>query len=100
MRDISRLLKASIQYSLDHRDDALTYALQYARDMDKSLADKFVGMYVNEWTSDYGPRGPRSGTAIFAPRLIRPGSFRRQWLSSSSNELPGASVYEPTASDR
>jgi 1,4-dihydroxy-6-naphthoate synthase len=57
MRDISRLLKASIQYSLDHRDDALTYALQYARDMDKSLADRFVGMYVNDWTLDYGPRG-------------------------------------------
>jgi 1,4-dihydroxy-6-naphthoate synthase len=57
MRDISRLLKASIQYSLDHRDAALTYALQYARDMDKSLADQFVGMYVNDWTLDYGPRG-------------------------------------------
>ena len=57
MRDISRLLKASIQYSLDHRDAALTYALNYARDMDKSLADRFVGMYVNEWTLDYGPRG-------------------------------------------
>jgi 1,4-dihydroxy-6-naphthoate synthase len=57
MRDISRLLKASIQYSLDHREAALTYALNYARDMDKSLADRFVGMYVNEWTLDYGPRG-------------------------------------------
>ncbi len=61
MCDISRLLKESIQYSLDHRDAALTYALQYARDMDKSLADQFVGMYVNDWTLDYGPR-PRSGT--------------------------------------
>ena len=57
IRQISRLLKESIQYSLDHRQDALTYALQYARDMDRSLADKFVGMYVNEWTLDYGPRG-------------------------------------------
>ncbi len=57
MHDISRLLKESIQYSLDHRDAALTYALKYARDMDKSLADKFVGMYVNDWTLDYGPRG-------------------------------------------
>ncbi len=54
---VSRLLKESIQYSLDHRSAALDYALQYARDMDKSLADKFVGMYVNEWTLDYGPRG-------------------------------------------
>lgn len=54
---ISRLLKESIRYSLDHRDDALSYALNYARDMDRSLADRFVGMYVNDWTLDYGPRG-------------------------------------------
>lgn len=57
MREISRLLKESIRYALAHRDDALTYALQYGRDLDKSLADKFVGMYVNDWTLDYGPRG-------------------------------------------
>ncbi len=54
---ISRLLKESIRYALAHRDDALSYALQYARDMDRSLADRFVGMYVNDWTLDYGPRG-------------------------------------------
>jgi 1,4-dihydroxy-6-naphthoate synthase len=54
---ISRLLKESIRYALDHRADALDYALRYARDMDRGLADKFVGMYVNEWTLDYGPRG-------------------------------------------
>src|SRR5262249_7911946 len=57
MSQISRLLKESIRYALAHRDDALDYALKYARDMDKSLADKFVGMYVNDWTLDYGPRG-------------------------------------------
>jgi 1,4-dihydroxy-6-naphthoate synthase len=57
IRQISRLLKESIRYSLDHRDAALAYALQYARDMDKGLADRFVGMYVNDWTLDYGPRG-------------------------------------------
>ena len=57
MREISRLIKASIRYSLEHRQDALTYALQYARDMDRDLADRFVGMYVNDWTLDYGPRG-------------------------------------------
>jgi 1,4-dihydroxy-6-naphthoate synthase len=57
IRQISRLLKESIQYGLDHRDEALAYALQYARNMDKSLVDRFVGMYVNEWTLDYGPRG-------------------------------------------
>jgi len=57
IRQISRLLKQSIRYALDHRDDALAYALGYARDMDKGLADRFVGMYVNDWTLDYGPRG-------------------------------------------
>lgn len=57
MRRISRLLKESIRYSLAHRDEALTYALQYARDMDRGLADRFVGMYVNDWTLDYGERG-------------------------------------------
>jgi 1,4-dihydroxy-6-naphthoate synthase len=57
IRQISRLLKESIRYALDHRSEALDYALRYARDMDKSLADRFVGMYVNEWTLDYGPRG-------------------------------------------
>jgi 1,4-dihydroxy-6-naphthoate synthase len=54
---ISRLLKESIRYALAHREDALTYALQYARDMDRKLADQFVGMYVNDWTLDYGSRG-------------------------------------------
>src|SRR5262249_52164352 len=53
----SRLLKESIRYALEHRQDALTYALQYARDMDRGLADRFVGMYVNDWTLDYGERG-------------------------------------------
>jgi 1,4-dihydroxy-6-naphthoate synthase len=57
IRQISRLIKESIQYSLAHRQDALQYALRYARDMDLALADRFVGMYVNEWTLDYGPRG-------------------------------------------
>jgi 1,4-dihydroxy-6-naphthoate synthase len=57
MREISRLLKESIRYGLAHRREALDYALRYARDMDVSLADKFVGMYVNDWTLDYGERG-------------------------------------------
>jgi 1,4-dihydroxy-6-naphthoate synthase len=57
IRDVSRLLKESIRYALAHRQEALTYALKYARDMDRGLADKFVGMYVNDWTLDYGERG-------------------------------------------
>jgi 1,4-dihydroxy-6-naphthoate synthase len=57
MKEISRLLKESILYGLKHRDEALQHALKYARDMDITLADKFVGMYVNDWTLDYGPHG-------------------------------------------
>jgi len=57
IRLISRFLKQSIRYGLEHRQDALTYALKYARDMDRGLADRFVGMYVNDWTLDYGERG-------------------------------------------
>jgi 1,4-dihydroxy-6-naphthoate synthase len=57
MKRISELIQQSIRYSLEHRQDALEYALNYARDMDRALADKFVGMYVNEWTVDYGERG-------------------------------------------
>ena len=54
---ISRILTGSIRFSLDHRVDAVAHALQYARDMGSELADRFVGMYVNHWTLDYGDRG-------------------------------------------
>jgi 1,4-dihydroxy-6-naphthoate synthase len=54
---VARLIKQSIVYALEHREEALAYALTYARDLDPALADRFVGMYVNEWTVDYGPRG-------------------------------------------
>ena len=54
---VARLIRESIVYALEHRDEALAYALSYARDLDPALADRFVGMYVNEWTVDYGPRG-------------------------------------------
>jgi 1,4-dihydroxy-6-naphthoate synthase len=57
IREISRLLKQSIQYALDHREEALKYALQYARDLDSKTADRFVAMYVNERTLDYGAEG-------------------------------------------
>jgi 1,4-dihydroxy-6-naphthoate synthase len=57
---ISRILTGSIQYSLDHRAEAVEHALQYARDMGRDLADRFVGMYVNHWTLDYGEPGRES----------------------------------------
>ncbi len=55
--ELTRLTRATIQYGLDHRDEAVKYALQYGRGLDNQLADRFVGMYVNEWTVDYGDRG-------------------------------------------
>jgi 1,4-dihydroxy-6-naphthoate synthase len=54
---IAGIVKTSIQYSLDHRAEAVGHALAYARDMGGELADRFVGMYVNHWTLDYGERG-------------------------------------------
>jgi 1,4-dihydroxy-6-naphthoate synthase len=57
MRKVSRYLQESIRYSLEHRDDALRYAMQFARDMDTETADRFVAMWVNELTLDYTERG-------------------------------------------
>ena len=63
---ISDILTRSIQYSLDHRAEAVEHAMQYARDMGRELADQFVGMYVNEWTLDYGPRGREAVRRLLA----------------------------------
>ena len=57
MQEVTDIIKRSIQYSLDHRAEAVDYALQFGRNLDRNLADRFVGMYVNQWTLDYGPRG-------------------------------------------
>ena len=57
---VNTLLKASIQYGLDHRSEALDYALQFGRDLNREKADQFVGMYVNDWTLDFGERGRES----------------------------------------
>jgi 1,4-dihydroxy-6-naphthoate synthase len=80
MRDVNRLLKESIGYGLAHRQEALDYALQYGRDLDRSKADTFVGMYVNDWTLDFGPRGRQAVRELLArghaagviPQLIEP----------------------------
>jgi 1,4-dihydroxy-6-naphthoate synthase len=69
MQEVTDILKASIQYSLDHRAPAVEYALQFGRDLDRNLADRFVGMYVNHWTLDYGPKGRDAIT-----RLLRDGA--------------------------
>ncbi len=57
IREVSDLLRESIRYSLDNREDALAYAMQFAREMDPGLADRFVAMWVNELTLDYTERG-------------------------------------------
>lgn len=57
MRKVSGYLHQSIKYSLEHREDALSYAMQFARDMEPELADRFVGMWVNDLTLDYTDRG-------------------------------------------
>ena len=57
IKEVSTLLRESIRYSLDNRDDALQYAMQFARDMDLELADRFVAMWVNDLTLDYTERG-------------------------------------------
>ena len=62
--DVNRLLRASIRYGLDHRQEALGYALQFGRDLDPSKADRFVAMYVNDWTVDLGPRGREAVTEL------------------------------------
>ena len=72
IREISRLLKASIQYSLDHRQEALQYAMQFARDLDPATADRFIGMYVNERTLDYGQQG-REAVQLFMDKAFAAG---------------------------
>jgi len=80
IRDVTRLLRESIQYGLDHRDEALDYALGFGRGLDRQKGDQFVGMYVNEWTLDFGPRGREAVTQLLArghaagviPKLVAP----------------------------
>jgi len=71
---VAALLKASIEYSLEHREEALDYALVYGRGLDRAKADRFVGMYVNDLTVDYGERGRKAVRAFleraFDERLI------------------------------
>ncbi|MBN2580184.1 MAG: ABC transporter substrate-binding protein [Pirellulales bacterium] len=64
MVEVQRLLRQSIEYGLSHRDEALRYALQFGRGLDPRQADRFVGMYVNHWTLDFGPRGRKAVTEL------------------------------------
>jgi len=73
---ISRHLRASIAYGLEHRENALSHAMRYARGLDRAKADTFVGMYVNDWTLDYGPRG-REAVRLFLERGVAAGIINR-----------------------
>jgi 1,4-dihydroxy-6-naphthoate synthase len=62
--DLLGIIRASIEYGLTHRDEAVAHSMAYARDMNTALADKFIGMYVNDYTRDYGETG-RSAVRLF-----------------------------------
>lgn len=74
MQEVTALLRQSIEYGLAHRQEALDHALQYGRDLDRTQADRFVGMYVNDWTLDFGPRGRQAVSTLlqraYEARLI------------------------------
>lgn len=75
-RTISRHLRASIAYALGHREAALDHSMQYARGLERGRADQFVGMYVNDWTLDYGERG-REAVRTLLDRGVRAGVITR-----------------------
>ena len=76
IRDVGGFLRRSIEFGLEHRDEALTYALDYGRGLGRPLADRFVGMYVNDYTLDYGERG-RRGIEAFLGRAHQAGVLPR-----------------------
>jgi 1,4-dihydroxy-6-naphthoate synthase len=63
-RHIAQTIRGSVEYGLEHREEALNYAMQFARDMETETADKFVAMYVNKWTLGYGDRGKKAVTEL------------------------------------
>ncbi len=66
MLEVARLLKASIEYGLEHRKEAVAYSLQFGRGLDTALTDRFIEMYVNKWTLDYGERGRKAVRELLA----------------------------------
>ncbi len=83
---LAGILEESIRYALDHREDAVQYALQWARDMEASLADQFIGMYVNDSTLDYGEKGRRAVSLLLQKgyeRGIVPGPVELEFVEKS-----------------
>ena len=86
-RNVARVIRESVRYALDHREPALNYAMQFAREMDPTLADKFIGMYVNRWTVDFGEEGRRAVRELFARGAaagLVPSSFNVDFLSEAA----------------
>jgi 1,4-dihydroxy-6-naphthoate synthase len=84
---IARVIRDSVCYALEHREAALNYAMQFARDMDASLADQFIGMYVNRWTLDYGEQGRRAVRELLARGAgagLVPSAFQVEFLSEAT----------------
>jgi 1,4-dihydroxy-6-naphthoate synthase len=86
-RQVARIIRESVSYALEHREEALEYAMQFARDMDPGLADKFIGMYVNRWTLDYGDEGRHAVRELLARGAaagLVPASFKVEFLSEAA----------------
>jgi 1,4-dihydroxy-6-naphthoate synthase len=66
IRDVHALLRRSIEFGLEHRDEALSYAMSFGRGLNRSKADQFVEMYVNQWTLDFGPVGRQAVARLLA----------------------------------
>ena len=89
---ISRALSRSIEYGLEHREEALTHALRYARGLARDEADRFVGMYVNRWTRGYGPAGRRA-----VQLLLDRAHAARLTPAVAAEYAPGGGVGDPEA---
>jgi len=86
-QSVARVIRESVSYALEHREPALNYAMQFARDMDPMLADKFIGMYVNRWTLDYGEEGRAAVRELLARGAaagLVPASFKVEFLSEAA----------------
>jgi 1,4-dihydroxy-6-naphthoate synthase len=84
---VAKIIRESVAYALDHREAALAYAMQFARDMNPELADKFIGMYVNRWTLDYGEEGRRAVRDLLARGAasgLVSSSFQVEFLSEAA----------------